>query len=346
MSVGPHGRHGAGAFAGGGGATSPTNSVAPVASGTVTIGGTLSTTNGTWGGSPAPSFAYQWKRAGVAIAAATASSYTPVAADIGPAITCTVTATSPGGSASATSNSLTYAPATALAAKLKIWFNADSQYITLTSGKVSTWTDVITGYTVTQGTAGSRPAIVTVSGKDFVDFDGTDDFLASGTNLSTPLGSTADAEGWATIIPDALPAATGYSAAMLIGTQGSQRLSLSVGTKAYLTVNFQTEGDKSATSAVQPAADGTTCTRVRGSHDNATTIRAKSGSGAEGTTSITHAQTTTNYGFVARVGINAGDTNPYNGRIRHIMVFVGELTTAQRADLDAYLGFDFPGIVV
>lgn len=78
----------------------------PVASGSTVAGGAVSTTNGVWSASPAPSFAYQWKRDGVNIAGATASTYTLVTADIGPDITCDVTATNAIGSSSAASNAI------------------------------------------------------------------------------------------------------------------------------------------------------------------------------------------------------------------------------------------------
>lgn len=83
-------------------AGAPVNTVAPVISGTATEGFTLTTTNGTW--TESPTFAYQWKRGGVAIGGATATTYLLVAADAGFSITCTVTATATGGSSSATSN--------------------------------------------------------------------------------------------------------------------------------------------------------------------------------------------------------------------------------------------------
>lgn len=85
----------------------PVNSVAPVISGNVQVGQTLSTTNGTWSNTPT-SYAYQWKRAGVDIGSATASTYVLVEADAGAAITCAVTASNAGGAGTpATSNSLT-----------------------------------------------------------------------------------------------------------------------------------------------------------------------------------------------------------------------------------------------
>jgi hypothetical protein len=83
------------------------NTVVPGVTPTTAVAGTtLSTTNGTWNNTPT-SFAYQWRRAGVAISGATASTYVVQAADIGQAVTCVVTATNAVGSASATSNAVT-----------------------------------------------------------------------------------------------------------------------------------------------------------------------------------------------------------------------------------------------
>lgn len=87
------------------GGVGPVNTVAPVISGTPTVGQTLSTTNGTWTGSPS-GYTYQWNRDGVAISGATASTYVLVGGDATKTVTCTVTATNAGGSTAATSNSL------------------------------------------------------------------------------------------------------------------------------------------------------------------------------------------------------------------------------------------------
>jgi len=93
------------AFVGGSYGALPVNTVAPVVSGTATFGQTLSTTNGTWTGVPAPTYTYQWQRGGSNIGSATASTYTLVAGDVGFTIRCVVTATNAIGSASANSNS-------------------------------------------------------------------------------------------------------------------------------------------------------------------------------------------------------------------------------------------------
>lgn len=82
----------------------PVNSVAPVISGSTTIGSVLTATTGTWTNSP--TFAYQWKR-GATNVGTNSSTYTTVSADGGGVMTCVVTATASSLSASATSNSIT-----------------------------------------------------------------------------------------------------------------------------------------------------------------------------------------------------------------------------------------------
>ncbi len=67
------------------------NNGLPTVSGSPVVGGTLTTTNGTW--TPVPtSFAYQWLADGTAITGATASSYKPVTGDVGKRLSARVTA--------------------------------------------------------------------------------------------------------------------------------------------------------------------------------------------------------------------------------------------------------------
>ena len=84
----------------------PENTALPSISGTPTVGQELSAANGTWTGSPAPGYEYQWNRDDAPIAGATASDYTLVADDEGTLITVTVTASNSQGSASATSEAV------------------------------------------------------------------------------------------------------------------------------------------------------------------------------------------------------------------------------------------------
>lgn len=89
--------------ANGGAPAAPANTVLPTISGTPKVGVTLTSTNGTWTGKETPTFTRQWKKGGVAIPGATATTYIPVVGDIGATITVTVTATNWKGAASATS---------------------------------------------------------------------------------------------------------------------------------------------------------------------------------------------------------------------------------------------------
>jgi hypothetical protein len=86
----------------------PVNTVAPVISGTMVVGQTLTTTNGTWTNSPT-SFTYKWYKGITAIVGATSSTYILVQADAGTTTTikCEVTAINLAGSTAADSNTLT-----------------------------------------------------------------------------------------------------------------------------------------------------------------------------------------------------------------------------------------------
>ncbi|WP_353951886.1 carboxypeptidase regulatory-like domain-containing protein [Knoellia sp. S7-12] len=86
--------------------TAPT----PTITGTAKAGSTLTAVPGTWG--PAPvTLAYQWKRAGVAITGATASTHVLTGSDTGKAITVTVTGTKSGYTTAAKTSAATAAVA-------------------------------------------------------------------------------------------------------------------------------------------------------------------------------------------------------------------------------------------
>jgi hypothetical protein len=83
-------------------ATAPVNTLIPSVSGSNYVGDLLTTTDGTWTGTPT-SFSYQWKRGATNIGT-NANTYTLVIADANTNITCVVTATNASGSTPATSN--------------------------------------------------------------------------------------------------------------------------------------------------------------------------------------------------------------------------------------------------
>lgn len=87
----------------------PRATVAPAITGTATVGQTLTTTNGTWVGTPTPTFTRQWTRNGYPIASATALTYVLVAADAGQRIRVEVTGTSTAGKSVSTSNTVAVA---------------------------------------------------------------------------------------------------------------------------------------------------------------------------------------------------------------------------------------------
>lgn len=79
----------------------PANTVLPAISGLPQVGVLLTAYPGVWSGGPA--FTYQWRRNATNISGATNPTYTPIAGDIGGALSVVVTGTNSTGSANATS---------------------------------------------------------------------------------------------------------------------------------------------------------------------------------------------------------------------------------------------------
>ncbi len=83
----------------------PSNTIAPVASGSGQVGSALSCTSGTWNDENA-AYTYQWLKDAAPLSGEIASTYTPVEGDVGSSISCRVTATNVGGNTEATSSSI------------------------------------------------------------------------------------------------------------------------------------------------------------------------------------------------------------------------------------------------
>ncbi|HWD14331.1 MAG TPA: hypothetical protein VG519_13355 [Pseudochrobactrum sp.] len=83
--------------------TAPVNAVLPAITGTPQVGASLTVSNGTWTGAPAPTYTWQWKADAANINGATAASYVLTEAELGKVITCVVTGTNSAGNANATS---------------------------------------------------------------------------------------------------------------------------------------------------------------------------------------------------------------------------------------------------
>jgi hypothetical protein len=92
------------AIPGGAEGVAPVNTVAPSLSGVPQVGQTLTVTNGTWTGNPAPTFTYEWFAGVTPIAGAVAATYVLTGAELGDAISVDVTATNAAGEATESSN--------------------------------------------------------------------------------------------------------------------------------------------------------------------------------------------------------------------------------------------------
>jgi hypothetical protein len=85
----------------------PVNVVQPVLSGTAAVGTVVTSSTGSWTGSPSPSFSFNFKANGVSVQNGASNSYTVLIGDDTKTLTVTVTATNTQGSASVdSSNSL------------------------------------------------------------------------------------------------------------------------------------------------------------------------------------------------------------------------------------------------
>jgi hypothetical protein len=133
----------------------PVNTALPTISGTATQGQTLSTSNGTWSGSPT-GYAYQWQDCNSSgasctnVSGATSSSYTLTSADVGQTMRIVVTAANTAGSMAATSAATSPVAApppaapSATAAPTMSGSTVQGQMLSSTNG---TWTGSPTSYT-------------------------------------------------------------------------------------------------------------------------------------------------------------------------------------------------------
>lgn len=146
----------------------PVNVAVPTISGTVSIGSTLTSTTGTWTGSPAPTFAYQWQRGTTNISGATNSTYTIQLGDAGNTLRCVVTATNPLGSASANSANTASVPLPAIGSSLGGGFyagqistagNSVADYFLIVSPKSSGEASSLQWKTTNTATAGTSSVI-------------------------------------------------------------------------------------------------------------------------------------------------------------------------------------------
>lgn len=230
-----------------GGGTPPSNTVAPVISGSSVIGSTLTSTTGTWIGTPVITYAYQWKRAGVNIIGATNSTYVLVSADYNQAITCEVTATNAFGSASALSNSIT-GTATAPVNTVAPVISGTNVVGSTLSSTTGTWTGTPTiTYTYQWKRNGSNIASATSSTYTLVQADAT--FTITCAVTATNVAGSAEATSNALTIIDA-DAQAFFTASGLTGTTNQSAIN-------QLVVDMKSYGIWTKMKAIYPMVGGT-----------------------------------------------------------------------------------------
>ncbi len=224
----------------------PANTVAPAVSGAAFTGEVLTCSTGTWLNSP--SYAYQWKRNGSAIAGATANTYTLQVADELQAIVCTVTATNADGSASADSNTVTPDDAfhpTSIAG-VRAW---EAWEITgLANGDpVAQWNDLSTNANhFAQATSGNRPTWQTnqLNGLAAVRLDGSNDWLTT----TLDIGNASPSELMVLVVVKATSAASktvvstrdGTAAGWILRLTATGSLFANIGATPNVTGTFTT----------------------------------------------------------------------------------------------------------
>ncbi len=208
-------------------ALAPTNSVAPAITGTAREGQTLSTSNGTWANNPV-SYTYQWKRAGVNISGATASTYVLVTADVGSVITVTVTATNTGGSASSTSAGTSAVIALAPVNSTLPTITGTAQQGQTLSTSNGTWANNPVSYTYQWKRAGVDISGATASTYVLVSNDVGASITVAVTATNTGGSASATSAGTSSVI--ALPPVNTVLPAITGTAQEGQTLSASTGT--------------------------------------------------------------------------------------------------------------------
>jgi hypothetical protein len=142
----------------GGAGTTPVNTVAPVASGTVSVGDVLTVTTGTW------TYTYRWRQDGVDIPSAVTNTHTLLLVEVGSMVDSRVTATNASGSGSANSNAL--GPVITAAPLLSAASAVDFSDV-FVWGQVTTSTNTGTLYAVVvPGAAATPTAAQIVAGTD------------------------------------------------------------------------------------------------------------------------------------------------------------------------------------
>lgn len=242
-----------------------------------------------------------------------------------------------GNGPSAPPPSIVYASPTDLGAKLfNFWDATNFASLTIVSGAVSAWADLKAGISLTQATAGSRPAYdaVGMGGQPCLTFDGTDDRLFStGAAGTYPIGATPG-EIWAVLVNDAVNGVGGTRHAAAYGLNG--------GAGNFRALGRGTFGAGLSQRAITIAGPGGTSFTAQGNHGPTAiwtstydVIRAQHTAGGPQLTDNNVVGTLTAGSLGAgstratlNIGSGAGAANFWQGRIQKVL-FTDALTDAE-----------------
>jgi hypothetical protein len=199
----------------------PQNTVAPVVTGVGYVGQTLTTTDGTWTGSPT-GYTYQWQRntgSWADISGETSSTYVVALEDEGVPVRCVVTATNDDGSTDAASNVIEqWVPTDYTEGSIALWFDAFSpDTVTESSGAVSAWASRVGSKSAAQADGTRQPIYSATAHNSLpgITADGSNDRLTVANPAGLPSGTTAGAIIVAAYMGDKVASAislTGYGA--------------------------------------------------------------------------------------------------------------------------------------
>lgn len=328
--------------------SAPVNTVAPVVTGTGYVGYTLTTTNGTWTGSPAPTFTYQWRRNGVNIGGATSSTYVVTLTDEGVPVDCVVTATNGSGSANATSNSIEQWVPTDAGIVSGWWDALSPSTITIATG-VSLWTNrgSTANLNVEQSVGGNQPAYSATAWdgvRPAITFDGTDDRLRN-TAASVFMQNVGGGTTVAAAEPTSLASADrAILSASIGGGDANARQTIRSNLSLSQWVIGARRLDADATLGIANGPTSALTTRIIGGQTDHTNDRARpvvDGTASAWTTPYKGAGNTSNTASdrVALGSNSAANANFWQGKIAEVIHYNSVLPDEDLNKLNGYLAW-------
>jgi hypothetical protein len=336
----------------------PINDIAPVVSGLLTTGSTLSCTTGTWSGAPTITYAYQWRRGGVDIVGATSSTYVLVVADMYNNIDCLVTATNAFGNGQAPSNSVFASEefSDVFGANYLFDWNPDvSASLSVTGSAVNSIASVGINTAAFTQSGAARPQLVAnqINGKPVIRFDGATSFMqiAASTALFNFLHNATG--GTVIVIFKSLT-----NGRRVLGNRGGTAAGLDVNSGIFINIT-STNGTNNRVWNTSPTGDVSTTTTadntITGDFQSAVNIFDTSnatldqrgtiildGGAAVNNNTASATLSNTNAGFNFELGrrVRLNDSF-FNGDVARIIIVDAKATPTQQAQVQARLAFEY-----